>query len=546
MPPTDDSQHNDPSSPNRPSFSEQPPANQPPRPTLDPVGPPSDPTLPSTSSPTISPVDAAPSAVVTSPEPPSPTVVTSNWGNQEQVMTPQKRKMPKRMKLGLLIAGIVVLLGGGAAAFYFGYYMNPSVVWSQSLGNMNQGYNQLVSYINNYNSAHYQGYSLRGSFQLHEGGNSYDGSLQSAGNNKNATISAKVDLGVTKLDLEMREVAVSGSREPDIYLQLNGIKSLDSALGNTLSPQLTSLDGQWIIIDHNLLNDLESTIIQQQSQSQAAGLTMADINSLLKSIGQINQKYLFTTNSSTAVTKVIKSYGQVSINGHSADHYLVGLIPAHLQAYISDMCTTISQSNAARVTVGGAAANPSSCKQLATSAGQSNSTTFDVWADVNTRLIYQVQFKGAPNTASNLVDVGLNYKGGNSYPFFISGQDGNGPDATHYSGGITLNSDTHSLALSFDSSGGGNNATSFTSSFNVAPTDQTVSVQAPSGAEPIITVLNNLGLGAYAAVLQGNTSLQVGNIGQLSKALPNSAQGQLLGQLITYGLTSAGSSLVKD
>ena len=68
-------------------------------------------------------------------------------------------------------------------------------------------------------------------------------------------------------------MAVAGASEPDVYVQLSG-RSLGSYLGADLTPPIASLDGQWILIDHNLLQTPENEAVK----SEKAQTKLTDTN----------------------------------------------------------------------------------------------------------------------------------------------------------------------------------------------------------------------------------------------------------------------------
>jgi len=487
--------------------------------------------------------------VVVSPQLSNPVVSTMPESNSAGTPASHKKFLPKHFKLGLIVAAVVVVLGGGSALAYFGYYMNPNTIWSQSMGNMNGGYNKLTSYLNTSSKTQYKGVSENGSFKLQAFGSSYSGSLKSQSEGAAATVSAKVDLGIANLDLEVRSVAAAGNSTPDLYLQLSGIKSLSSYLGSGFGTELGSLDGQWIEINHNLLNDIKNNFVkQQETQTSSPKLTWSEIYSFLQSAGNVDQKYLFSTNSSTAVTKVIKNIGLKTVNGHSTYEFKVGFVPAHAKAYVTAMCGALQQSDLGgyiKAETGDTVGNSSTCTQLESAAASlKSSDTVDIWADTSTRLIYQVQVADPSSPAANFIDIGLNYKGGSSYPFYVSGQEKDGSTTIGYSVVATLDEANNSVNLVIGANGTGSDQIKFSSSFALAPSNANLSVQAPSNAMPITTVLNNLGLGNYVTELQDSSGIQLSSLSKL-KAGTSPSDAQLVASLISTSF-NLSSAAIKD
>ena len=444
------------------------------------------------------------------PVPPSP-IVAAQGASPSGPVLPHDATKTKRFfstKLLLIVGAVLLISGGGAAAAYFGYYMTPGTIWQQSLDNTGKGYDRLVGYLNTQSTVHYRGVKENGSFQGMSGGSNYDGSLTAQTDGGTSTSSARLDLGVTKFDLETRTIAVSGSNEPDIYLQVSGIKNLSAYLGPDLGAKVAALDGRWIVIDHNLINDLQRQLATQQPQ--AAQPTWADVNSFLQAASKVNRQYLFTTNKATSVTTIVKQYGKESVDGHQTYHYKVGFISAHAKAYVTAMCSALQDStlgNYLQHETGQAVASSSTCKDLEDSAAQiKSSDTVDVWADVSHRLLYKVRMSDTTNPAQNFVDIGLNYKGGNSYPFFISGQSKDSSSSTTYSVVATLHTDTNTLDTTINATQKGASPLSLSGNFSVHPSKTNLTVTAPANAEPITDVLNSFGLGQYIAPLESPAS----------------------------------------
>ena len=432
---------------------------------------------------------------------------------------PGKRHFPIML---LAIVSVLVLIFGGSAYAYFGYYMSPSTVWKDSLSNTGKGYDSLITYLNTQSKTHYSGVKENGSFTLSSDGTNFDGSVMAQSYNNNATASVKLDLGVSKIDLEARTVP-AGTNAADIYLQVNGIKSIEQSLGTNFGPQIDNLDGQWIVVDHNLIADLEQQLLKQQGNKPQ--LHWSDINSFLVSAGQVNQQYVFTTNPSKSVTKIVKTYGKETVDGHKTIHYQVGFVKANVKAYITAMCGALSDSGLGtyiKAQTGQAVKDSSDCKDAENSADQiKSSDTVDVWADASHRILYKVRVSDPSNNpAQNFVDVGLNYTGGSSYPFFINEQNKDSSDTGSFSVVATLDSKANTLKAVVKGSDKGASSFSLNGNFTVSPSNQKLSESAPSKAIPITTVINNLGLGPYLDQIESLSSGGTSNLPTNTPLIP--------------------------
>ena len=434
--------------------------------------------------------------------------------------TPIKKHRILPSKILVLVAVLLLVLGGAAVA-YFGYYMNSSTIWSDSLANTGKGYSRLVNYLNTQSTKHYTGYDENGTFNLNLNGKNYDGSLSSQSYNTNSTTSLKLDLGITKLDLEERSISTPGTSEPDLYVQMNGIKGLGIYLGTDFGPQIDSVDGQWISIDHNLLSDLSQQVLKNQSsQSTFVPPSWNEISAFLQSVGSVNQKYLFSTNKSTAVMIVDHSYGTEMINGHKTYHYKIGFVKDHVKAYITALCAAFQQSslgNSLTRSLGQTLDFSSMCTSLETSAENIKSTdNIDVWTDVNQRLIYQVRVTDPANPAQSFVDLGLDYKGGNSYPFFVNSQSKDSSNTITYSIIATLNTNLNGLSIVVNATDKGSFPVDVKGNFSIQPNNIKLNLTPPANAKPITSILNSLGLSPFLSGLPNVNANSVEYLSPLS------------------------------
>ncbi|HXE09871.1 MAG TPA: hypothetical protein VN554_00415, partial [Verrucomicrobiae bacterium] len=119
-----------------------------------------------------------------------------------------------------------------------------------------------------------------------------------------------------------------------------------------------------------------------------------------------------------------------------------------------------------------------------------------IWMDTGQRVVYKVRFNGKDNPASNYVDVGLDYKGGDNFPFFIRAKSDTGGDNTTYDFGATVNTKTAKIDFKADVKATGTDAGTFTADFNLQPSTSTINIEKPAGAKPIDQVLSDLGFGS--------------------------------------------------
>jgi len=486
--------------------------------------------VPPTASPVISPTaaPAAPTAIppAAPPEPPiippSPTteapgvVVGSDVSSAETVqpfaqptapvqpLAPavvtsgrlQSRLKQPRVRAGLL--GLLVLIVG-AAAFYFGYYNNPSVIYSQGLSRTGKGYDKLINYVDQQSQAKYKSSTGEGSYKLNAGGTVVDGKLAFKGDGNNGEFSFDIGAAGTRVSVDAR--AIKASDSADLYLKASGLKGLGSLAGAPdFDAKLAQLDNNWVFIDHTLLESLNSSA----EKSTFSPPSRQQVLDELKAFGKVNQQYVFTGNKNKAVMKVVKHIGSEKLDGVKTEHYTVALRKDKVKQYFEAQQAALKASKLndwlkANNYESGA---DSLFKELIASTDTiKDSDTFDIWINTSHRILYKVRLTDTKNT-KQFVDFGLAYKGGDEYPFFIGGSSPSGDQSTEYKLTATLNSKANSLKLGMQLNGLGLAAGSLQADFTFKPGNESVTVDKPAAAKPLPQVLSDLGYGDLLTELQ--------------------------------------------
>lgn len=420
---------------------------------------------------------------------------------------PSRSGLPKKFLIPALV--IVVLLAGSAAA-YFGYYQNPSVIYSQSLSNTGKGYDKLVDYLDQQSKSDTKGYTGSGTYSIKSSGYSTDGDISYKSDGKNTDMTFDVGLDVTRVNTDIRTIKTAGA-VPDVYFKLTGIKGLGTTLGEpSLDHVLAKLDGRWIVIDHTLLENLQAAATQSGA-TQVTSPTRDQVMDEARAFGQVNDQYVFTASKDKAVMKVVKKYGKETIDGHKTYHYQVALQPGNVKKYILAQRDALQHSKldawlkknhvetSALSSFNDAAKSTKDIK---------SSDTFDIWMDTSHRIIYKVRVSSHPNPAENYVDVGLGYKGGDDYPFFVNIK------SKDSSSGLTtmdmtadLNTRTNAVNFKLDDklTGSGSDY-SVTSNFDLKANATAISITAPKGAMSLSQALSELGLGSLLKGVNGSSS----------------------------------------
>jgi hypothetical protein len=417
--------------------------------------------------------------------------------------TPPSKSFFKRLPKAAWAGVVALLVIGGAAAFYFGYYANPTVVYNQSLKNTAKGYDKLVTYVEQQSKLETKAYTGDGTFKIKSNSFSTDGKISVKGSEKSGELKFDFGLAATRVDADIRFLK-SASSNPDIYIRAEGIKGLGTVAGAPeMDAMLAKLDGTWIAIDHTLLDSFGGAVAGQAPASSEPP-TEEQINDALKSLSKANQEYLFASGDK-AVLKVVKNHGAETVDGHKTYHYQMTLNKANVKKYITAQKTALKSSklndwikqNNYQDMVD---ATFDDIQQSAN--GIKESDTFDLWVDAKQRLIYKVRFVDEKNPVENYVDLGLDYTGGDKFPFFITGQSKEGSNKTTFTLVATLNTLDGNTDLKLTVKNTGAEAFDMNANFTLKPSKSAIKIEKPSGSKPLAEVLSEIGLGGYVEQLQ--------------------------------------------
>lgn len=434
-------------------------------------------------------------------------------------MSSSPRNSKKTLMRSVIAAVVVLLL---AAGYVFAIYLpnTPSHVFSASLANSGVALDKLIDYSKAQALANYKSVSLDGTVHVKSPTGSYDVTLTGAANKGgNADLHFNEDALGEKFSTDVLSIISSGNTTPDIYVKVTGVKHfLDSAGLNSLD----NLDGQWIVVDHTLIDTYLSNLkksVGSGSSSNTTAPTYAEVQDALSKAQAVNKQYLFTADASKAVLTNEKFVGKETVDGRSVDHYKVGYDKAHLQAYVSALASALDSSK-----LNAWAKNVNSGKSLSDSMGFSSleksvsnaksDYTFDLWADTKTKLISKMSFTDITDKSS-VFTVSQGYTGGSKYPFglSVSGTDSVTHNPQKYTLSATLDTKTNKLSTTFTSSTVASDGTTTSNgNFDLAPSSSAVNVTAPAKAKSLTDILVSLGLGGLVnGSLNGTAQTQSSN-----------------------------------
>ncbi len=412
---------------------------------------------------------------------------TPTAGNEPQNATPTVSAPPKKRWLMPTLVALIVLiaLGGG---YVFALYLpnQPGAVFSRSLKNTADGYDDLVSYEQAQANQHYKGSATNGTLKVSGQDFSADGdfSFNTSGNTVAGT--ANLDLAGEKLSANIRGLVTSGQTLPDTYVQLNGVKPMLDALGMS---KYDNLDGQWIAIDHTLLQSLSNNT----KMNPVSAPTAAQIQDALAKAGTVNRNYLLSTKSDKAILTNKKYLGKSKQDGRDVYGYTVGYSKAHLKAYVTALGQALDSSSLNAWVKQASGKSISAMLQPSRVDSLDGNYTFTMYVDAKTKLPHAVRFPDASVT-SNYLQLGLNYTGGKSYPFTLRLQTSSGDAPVLLTATATLDTATNKLNVAASLDISSSSPLKMDATFTTVPSNQPVHVTAPSGAVPITQVLAQLGL----------------------------------------------------
>jgi hypothetical protein len=432
---------------------------------------------------------------------------------------PGKTKLYKKPLLAVPLA-LLVLLAGSAGA-YFGYYLpnQPQNIWKTALTRTGKGYDKLTQYAVTQFKAD-SGLKLDGKFQT-SGFFSSDGTFSGDSDKDNGEFTASVSAGGVKVNTDVR-LLKSSTSTPDIYFKIDGIQGLGDLVSGFIGPQyknaINNLNGKWYFIDHSLFDQISS------GNGNNLQISSADVNSVLKAIGDASKQNVFTSDPDKMAFTVKKEVGKEKQDGRSVYHYVAGINKDNLKNYINALCDNLKQSNLKKYFNGDAqsTADAIGCSTASKSVDNfDTSRTADVWVDLHTKLIHKVRITDTKNK-DNYFELAQDYQGGDKFPFAMNFHSKDSGLTNDSSINLTLDTKANSLEFKAQTTDSGADNLKASAELTISPHSGKVNVQKPDGAENIIQLLNDLG---FADIVNGQVQSQAADTER--KTDINALQGQI-------------------
>lgn len=434
----------------------------------------------------------------TAVENPNPSVAIPEMNATAQAMQqPVVATHKKRKWLIPAVVAAVVILGAGAG-YVFGFYLpnQPEAVFNKAMTQSGQAVDKLVEYTQSQTGAEYSGATMDGTMNFKSAQVSFDATMDGKSDGKNADLSLTANIVGQKVNLDLKAVDVSSSENPDLYLKVSGVQPyLDEAgLG-----ALSSLDGQWISVDHTILDTYQKQLESAAGASATGTPTAEQVDDAIARVQVVNKEYLFTDNAEKAVVMFKSFVGTEQRNGRDTNHYTVSYDKEHLKAYVTALATALDESKLNEwVKEQNDGKNISELLRVKdfdkTAKNLKGDETFDVYVDKETKLVQSVVFTDTSEDNPGTLTIAQNYTGGDTYPFQLAADYSKAEDPGTMTLDLSANTKTNKLTMNLKLETTSTDAMSLDMNVNITPTKDKVDISAPAGAKSINEVLQQLGL----------------------------------------------------
>lgn len=424
----------------------------------------------------------------------SPPLQVEVTGNVSQPPAPRKSRK-KWWVIGLIIL-IVLLL---AAGWVFGIYLpnKPENVWKTGLNRTGEGLNALINGSSSSKQMEvFKSSSVSGDVSVTSKDVNASGTFSVKGDEKDATSGFTIKLKPEdeqeyNLSADIISKLPANAKYPDMYFRLGGFKDLGL---DEFLPGIDSYDGKWIYASSNDIKQYAESFGASASDSNDQ-LTAKDYVEVAKNAANTTNRYIFTSDPQKAVLENRQFVGKEKQDGINTYHYKVGINNAHAKAYCKALWDGIATTNAYKKLID--EKDRTSQRDSFTKGCQKSvddikaSDQLDMWIDGHYKLIHRVRFYDTEDKSTYL-DVGQNYKGGDSLELFATMHDPT--DKVDLNWSQTADSDTneadgHISMVSKDP----DDAFTLEAHYKVKMDTQKLKIEAPANATPLKSVLKKLG-----------------------------------------------------
>jgi len=422
-------------------------------------------------------------------------------GNFEPNLPPPS-KSNKKKKL-FIAAGASLALVLAVSGFVFGYYIpnQPENVYRTGLERSGDAIHEMIL----------QSTDAEKLEQIKK--SEFDGSLEVTSDEFNASGNFNAKLDPTKsdssLDVKYKEKdqqeksftlkalteLKEGSRFPNVYLQISGLKALQL---DDIAPGFSDYDGKWIVVEADYLESLGAGFLPPEEKKNKENVSAEEVAELIRSISEVNNEYLFSTDPSKAVLENREYLGKEKTEeGIDSFHYKVGVNKDNAVAYCKALSDKVLSSRAVKKFID---ADDKQIEEYKKSSIEDcdkskddikQDETFDMWVDSKYKIIHKIRIYEEKDKTDKYTDIGQIYNGGDKLSFFVRYHD----DKNNLNVKFTLDVDIKQLNSKAKITASQEGADSFNGSGSIAakPYDGEINTDKPAGAIPISEILAKFG-----------------------------------------------------
>lgn len=405
-----------------------------------------------------------------------------------------------KSKLPFLIIGIVALIVVASLGVYFGLVVpsKPENVYKSAMGRTGKVFKSTVdSYTDKEYLKKIEKTEANASFKYESKELNADGKVNLKADTKNAIFEGEINSPLGKISSKANTSIPENSEFPDVYFQVTGLKTVTPFLG---SPQLETLDGKWIEVNHTLFQQM---IAQSSTPNEKYDpVKPEDVSDLANKLSQPTVERVFGTDSKVAVFENKKFVGKETVDDKKTYHYTVKVNKANLKEY-NRVITEAAYSSNLMKKINKGTKQEDIDRQKKDSIESTNKEidrigddeSFDAWVDKSSKLIYKIKITDKENS-KNILEIGQNYKKGDEIPMFVKIVTEEENSKSNTSIKITANKKTSNFKLEGSSDFGSGTESSGKLSYNldVNPYTGEIKVEKPAGAIPITEVMKALGI----------------------------------------------------
>ncbi len=406
-------------------------------------------------------------------------VLSNNSINPSQ---PSKRLLP------IVVALIAVIIGAGAYG-YFGVYMqSPDVVWKKSMQSASDGITELTKITEGYKGATYKG-SL-GIDSPQAVSVNFEGKMKES----NSETSGNLSVMGAKIDFNLNTMGVENSDYPDIYFKVKGLNTIPD-MGQ--DPKMFSqIEDNWFYADHTLIAEGVNKTQQSSGLDTTASnvkFTEEDIKDIQGKITKLYNDYIFTNDQSKAIF-VKGNSTKEDFEGTKTIKYDVTIDKDHLKAFATDAKDTLKTTKLKDMvaTDGKSFEEAIDFDKMLKSIDDADMSKAKItlWADAKKHLIRNVRVESAEaKDDAAIFDLGLDYDGGDEFPFYIKTGTKNGESVNF---GLKINKATKKFTFSSDIDMKELGTTKAKFTLELTPTNDDVKPEKPAGAKNVTELFSEL------------------------------------------------------